>query len=142
MRPKLVLAISMLALGTALSGVPALAQNSGPPSGNIQQNSGCPAYFETSCSSSPYATAQPKATEQRRSRTMERSQARNVAPGYVYTPGYGYNGRDRRYYDYAGANFAGPMRSDVAAACAARFRSYDPATGTYMGFDGVRHPCP
>jgi BA14K-like protein len=25
--------------------------------------------------------------------------------------------------------------------CAARFRSYDAATGTYLGFDGQRHPC-
>jgi BA14K-like protein len=25
--------------------------------------------------------------------------------------------------------------------CASRFRSYDPATGTYLGFDGLRHPC-
>jgi len=26
--------------------------------------------------------------------------------------------------------------------CAQRFRSYDPASGTYLGFDGLRHPCP
>jgi hypothetical protein len=26
--------------------------------------------------------------------------------------------------------------------CAQRYRSYDPASGTYLGFDGVRHPCP
>jgi BA14K-like protein len=25
--------------------------------------------------------------------------------------------------------------------CATRFRSYDPATGTYLGADGRRHPC-
>ena len=29
-----------------------------------------------------------------------------------------------------------------AASCAARFRSYDRSTGTYLGFDGARHPCP
>jgi hypothetical protein len=23
----------------------------------------------------------------------------------------------------------------------ARFRSFDPASGTYLGFDGVRHSC-
>jgi hypothetical protein len=23
-----------------------------------------------------------------------------------------------------------------------RYRSYDPASGTYMGYDGLRHPCP
>jgi hypothetical protein len=26
--------------------------------------------------------------------------------------------------------------------CARRYRSYDPASGTYLGFDGLRHPCP
>jgi hypothetical protein len=26
--------------------------------------------------------------------------------------------------------------------CAQRYRSYDPATGTFMGYDGQRHPCP
>lgn len=28
------------------------------------------------------------------------------------------------------------------AYCAQRFRSYDPASGTYLGYDGRRHPCP
>jgi BA14K-like protein len=23
-----------------------------------------------------------------------------------------------------------------------RFRSYDPQSGTYLGYDGQRHPCP
>ena len=31
---------------------------------------------------------------------------------------------------------------DAVGYCASRFRSYDPASGTYLGFDGVRHPCP
>jgi hypothetical protein len=26
--------------------------------------------------------------------------------------------------------------------CMQRFRSYDPASGTYLGYDGLRHPCP
>ncbi|SRR5579871_729313 len=26
--------------------------------------------------------------------------------------------------------------------CAQRYRSYDPASGTFMGYDGRRHPCP
>jgi hypothetical protein len=29
-----------------------------------------------------------------------------------------------------------------ASYCAQRYRSYDPASGTYLGFDGLRHPCP
>jgi hypothetical protein len=28
------------------------------------------------------------------------------------------------------------------AYCSQRFRSYDPSSGTYMGFDGRRHSCP
>jgi BA14K-like protein len=31
---------------------------------------------------------------------------------------------------------------DAVAYCARRFRSYDPGTGTYLGNDGARHPCP
>ena len=31
---------------------------------------------------------------------------------------------------------------DAVAYCMERFRSYDPASGTYVGFDGVRRPCP
>lgn len=29
-----------------------------------------------------------------------------------------------------------------SASCAQRFHSFDPATGTYIGRDGARHPCP
>jgi hypothetical protein len=28
------------------------------------------------------------------------------------------------------------------AYCVQRVRSYDPASGTYLGYDGLRHPCP
>lgn len=34
------------------------------------------------------------------------------------------------------------ITSDQIAACARRYRSYDPRTGTYLGNDGYRHPCP
>lgn len=49
-----------------------------------------------------------------------------------YAPGYapGYAG-------YA----AGPTPNEVAY-CQSKFKSYDPASGTYLGYDGVRHPCP
>ncbi|WP_114944193.1 BA14K family protein [Microvirga calopogonii] len=30
----------------------------------------------------------------------------------------------------------------AAGYCAQRFKSYDPASGTYLGYDGLRHPCP
>jgi len=32
--------------------------------------------------------------------------------------------------------------SNTHAYCAQRFKSYDPASGTYLGYDGLRHPCP
>jgi hypothetical protein len=50
-----------------------------------------------------------------------------VTPGFGYTPSHHF----RRWA------YAGPVDS-----CARRFRSYDPWTGTYVGYDGVRHPCP
>ena len=40
---------------------------------------------------------------------------------YAYAPGYAY--RDEAY-------------------CARRFRSWDPASGTYLGYDGLRHSVP
>jgi hypothetical protein len=54
---------------------------------------------------------------------------RYYAPGYAYapTPGYAYA--------------PGYGDSEVAY-CASRYRSYDPASGTYLGYDGARHPCP
>lgn len=51
----------------------------------------------------------------------------------------------------AGAAIAGAAASapppayyggDAVAYCMQRFRSYDPASGTYLGYDGYRHPCP
>jgi hypothetical protein len=29
-----------------------------------------------------------------------------------------------------------------SSSCAQRYQSYDPASGTYLGDDGLRHPCP
>lgn len=51
------------------------------------------------------------------------------------------------YYPYAypypppPAYYGGPAGAD-AAYCAQRYKSYDPATGTFLGYDGARHPCP
>ena len=52
------------------------------------------------------------------------------APYYATTPYYGY---DRGYYAGGG---------DDVAYCINRFQSYDPASGTYLGYDGLRHSCP
>jgi hypothetical protein len=37
---------------------------------------------------------------------------------------------------------ADPTGGDPVSYCLQRFRSYDPRSGTYLGFDGYRHPCP
>ena len=47
---------------------------------------------------------------------------------------------DDTYYD-AGPEVAVVQGGD-ASYCAQRYRSYDPASGTYLGYDGQRHPCP
>ena len=66
----------------------------------------------------------------------------NQQPGY----GYGYN------YGYAPPPPAPayveedvqPIPADGGSVsyCEQRYRSYDPASGTYAGYDGLRHPCP
>jgi hypothetical protein len=42
----------------------------------------------------------------------------------------------------AGAANAAARNQETIAYCAQRYRSYDPASGTYLGHDGRRHPCP
>jgi hypothetical protein len=62
-------------------------------------------------------------------------------PGYAYGPGY----YDDQSYDDGGAVAVVPAPvggDDSVAYCMQTYRSYDPASGTYLGFDGLRHPCP
>ncbi len=47
--------------------------------------------------------------------------------GYYAAPGY--------YADSEGGD-------DAVAYCMQRYRTYDPNSGTFMGNDGRRHPCP
>ena len=35
-----------------------------------------------------------------------------------------------------------PVAEDAGAYCMQRFKSYDPRSGTYLGYDGARHLCP
>jgi hypothetical protein len=58
---------------------------------------------------------------------------------YYYDSPYYYR---RSYYYGAEPAYAEPVYDDPVAYCASRFRSYDPSTGTYLGYDGLRHPCP
>lgn len=46
------------------------------------------------------------------------------------------------YYNGGYAYGAAPAYDSSVAYCIRRFRSYDPASGTYLGYDGRRHPCP
>lgn len=59
-------------------------------------------------------------------------------------PGYYYRGYPPYpYYSPAYPAYGPYSPGDPAVAyCMRRFRSYDPYSGTYLGFDGYRHPCP
>jgi len=64
-----------------------------------------------------------------------------AAPYYYGGYGYGPYAYDDGYDEaYAAAPGYGGGRDD--AYCAQRFKSYDPSSGTYLGYDGARHPCP
>lgn len=54
-------------------------------------------------------------------------------PGYYYGPNYRY---------YTEPAYAAPPEGDAEAYCMQRYRSYDPNSGTFLGRDGRRHPCP
>lgn len=79
-------------------------------------------------------------------------------PRYGYPgPRYGYRGYGYRNNDGAvaagiiGGIAAGALIGSAASAnsggnavayCSQRYRSYDPASGTYLNYDGNRYPCP
>jgi hypothetical protein len=51
-------------------------------------------------------------------------------------------GYDCGYYGYNpsySTSYYTP-NDQTAAYCAQRFKSYDPGSGTYLGYDGQRHP--
>ena len=55
---------------------------------------------------------------------------------------YGYYGYPPGYYGPVYVAPAPYIGGGAVAYCAQRFRSYDPYSGTYLGYDGYRHPCP
>ncbi len=67
---------------------------------------------------------------------------------YGYAPGYAPGYYDYDYapgdydYGYAPGVVVGPSAGDAQGYCAQRFRSYNPSTGMYLGYDGRYHPCP
>ena len=86
----------------------------------------------------------------------DRFRHRGFGPGFGFgvgvgsALGYGYGGYyDPYYYDDYAYDDSYPAYSGYVVSggadpsyCAQRYRSYDPASGTYLGFDGLRHPCP
>jgi hypothetical protein len=68
-----------------------------------------------------------------------------IIGGMLAAPYYGY---DDPYYAYEPGPYGpGPYYSpgyggNAVAYCMQRFRSYDPNSGTYVGYDGLRHSCP
>ena len=62
--------------------------------------------------------------------------------GYGYGPGYYDGGYDDYAYDAPGPVVVERSGGGSVAYCEQRFRSYDPSSGTYLGYDGMRHPCP
>ncbi|MEW6644124.1 MAG: BA14K family protein [Pseudomonadota bacterium] len=67
------------------------------------------------------------------------------APYYGGYYGGSYYDDSYAYYPAPGPDVTdsnGPADSDSVASCQQTYRSYDPASGTYLGYDGLRHPCP
>lgn len=58
-----------------------------------------------------------------------------LAAPYYYGPG-------PYYYGPPPAAYGPPPDDDAVAYCMQRYRSYDPNSGTFLGYDGRRHPCP
>lgn len=54
----------------------------------------------------------------------------------------GYYGADDGYYGDDAYAEVPEYSGDSSQYCAQRYQSYDPASGTYLGYDGMRHPCP
>jgi hypothetical protein len=69
--------------------------------------------------------------------------------GAIASQNQGYYYGDQNYAGYSDPGYvysnAGPVaynNGGTVAYCEQTYRSYDPASGSYLGYDGVRHPCP
>jgi hypothetical protein len=76
-----------------------------------------------------------------------------ILGGALARPYYGYGPYYPGYYAvpyypaypppvYGPPVYGGGPPGDAVAYCMQRFRSFDLRSGTYLGFDGARHPCP
>ena len=62
--------------------------------------------------------------------------------GYYDNSGYGAYGAYEPGYDQGYAAASPYADGREVTYCVQRFRSYDVASGSYLGFDGLRHSCP
>jgi len=67
--------------------------------------------------------------------------AAGVVGGVIIGNAIANSRREREYYDDERRRRV-EYDDDEVEYCMRRFKSYDPDSGTYMGYDGVRHSCP
>ncbi len=150
MKFRIAIAASALTLGTALAVVPSFAQTNGQPSGTAaqQQGSGGCIVFQQGCSNKPYPMNNSEMNNSEQTGSSQSRTARSAPSGQSQRMAQGREsetyrlGEQNRYNDYAPGMQVGAAGRGDTEWCAMRFRSYDPATGTYMGFDGAPHACP
>jgi hypothetical protein len=124
MMMKITMSLAALALGGGLTVGTAFAQHTGARSAD---DNGIP--NQSSQSSQSSQSAQPSPSR---------------GPYDQSNGAYGQSGpydQSSGMYNEA-PGMGAPGNQSAVASCEMRFRSYDPATGTYVGFDGTRHPCP
>jgi hypothetical protein len=64
-------------------------------------------------------------------------------PSYVsFNPGPGYYASQSGYFAPGSGYTTGYRGGGDDTYCAQTFRSYDPTSGTYLGYDGRLHSCP
>jgi BA14K-like protein len=125
MGSKTALRLSMLAAGAAFAAVPAFAQQMSP---SPQLSSHAPKYMRS-------AAAPQKVENGRAIRSNGYSHIwYRRGRVYDYVPGRYYG-----YYDYYPIA-PGPAVGTVTW-CGEHFRTYNPATGMYRGYDGLFHRC-
>jgi BA14K-like protein len=75
--------------------------------------------------------------------TLMVAQAFAQSPGRPLSDGGAYTDQNGNYVGtQSPPNAQGTAQNSEPSNCAARFHSFDPATGSYLGFDGRRHHCP
>lgn len=113
MMMKITMSLAALALGGGLAVGTAFAQHTGARSPN---DNGIPT------------------TQQSGQSGQSTQSSQSMQPNGPY-------GEQNGIYNQA-TGMRAPGDQSAIASCEARFRSYDPTSGTYVGFDGLRHPCP